>query len=532
MDYKLAARYRLWRRIKIWTPIGAAIAVVLGIAVGVMLARVEMPETSHATVIGDPGTQKLQDIMRLVMTSYAEPIKADSLTEEAIVAMLSRLDPHSVYINAEEARRVDEEMSGSFSGIGVQFDLLEDTVRVVAVIHGGPSERAGLQPGDRIVTVDDSVFTGPQMDERKVLTTLRGEKGTKVKLGIVRGEDKRVYEYVIIRGDVVTKSVGCHYMLNASTGYIKIYEFTATTYQEFLTSLNALRKEGATDFVIDLRDNPGGYLDAVTAMVNEFLDEDDMIVYAEGEHYPRYDYKADGRGLCRDGKVSVLVNEFSASASEIFAAAIQDNDRGKVIGRRTFGKGLVQQQFSLSDGSALRLTVAHFYSPSGRCIQKPYRRGNWKDYEKEAFERYLNGKDSDTSATKDTLNAYKTKHGRLVYGGGGVTPDVVVSRDTSYYSPWFKEVSSHGLLVDYAYLYADAHRSMDYKDLNADDLMASFLDYAKKKETKPDADDLKRSGDMVRQLLKAYVVRSLAQDENVFYRIFNENDEAIKKALE
>ncbi len=534
MDNKLAARYRLWRRMRLWTPIAASVCVVVGIAIGVMLARVEMPENNYSSVIGDRDATKLQDVIRLISTSYADEVRVDSLTEMGIVGLLRGLDPHSVYINTEETRRVNEEMAGSFSGIGVQFDILEDTVRVVAVIHGGPSERAGLQPGDRIVTVDDSVFTGPEIDERKVMKTLRGEKGTKARLGIMRGGDKEVYTYEIIRGDVVTKSIGCYYMADRTTGYVKVHEFTATTYQEFLTAINILKKRGARRFVIDLRDNPGGYLDAVTAMANEFLDEDEMIVYAEGQHYPRYEYRADGQGICKDAEVKVLVNEFSASASEIFAAAMQDNDRGEVIGRRTFGKGLVQQQFPLADGSAVRLTVAHFYSPSGRCIQKPYTRGRVADYEKEVFDRFNNGELTDSTkreTEEDTTNVYHTKGGRVVHGGGGVTPDVFVARDTSYWSRWMSEVNNKGMIVDYAYLYADEHRGMDCHEVDGEELLKGFVAYVKGKGVETRKEDVARSGATVKRLLRAYVTRSLSQDEAEFYKIFNEGDAAIAVAL-
>ncbi len=525
---------RVWRRLRVYMPLCSALCIVIGIAIGALLAYTgsssEREETpSYSKLFGTNGDEKLQDVLTLIKMQYADPISTDSLSEQAIVSLLATLDPHSVYINAEDAQRVGDEMSGSFSGIGVQFDLLEDTVRVVAVIHGGPSEKAGLMPGDKIVEVEDTSFTGKKMSEKIVMKTLRGQKGTIVKLGIMRNGDKEVYHYRIIRGDVVTKSIGASYMLNNQTGYIKVYEFTATTYQEFLTALNTLKKQGAKQFVIDLRDNPGGYLDAVTQMANEFLEKGDMIVYAEGTHYTKQEHKADGQGICKDAKVAVLVNEFSASASEIFAAAMQDNDRGTVIGKRTFGKGLVQQQYPLADGSALRLTVAHFYSPSGRCIQKPYTKGKFEDYEREAFDRFLANTDSVNKSEKGEI--YKTKKGRTVYGGGGVTPDITIKRDTSYVSHWFSQVNGKGLMVEYAYLYADKNRNRNIQSIREDELLNGLIAYAEKKGVKRDDDGIKRSSATVKRILKAYVTRSLSQDENDFYRVFNRGDEAIESAL-
>lgn len=350
---------------KIILPLLASLCVITGLFIGRWMYKTPSAFMSS-------GSSPVDEVLNLADHEYTDSVNMDTLSEAAIEAMLSLLDPHSVYIPKKDLQMVNDDMSGSFSGIGVQFNIQRDTVTIISVIHGGPSEKLGILPGDRIISVDGKPFVGKSLSNEMVVSTLRGKKGTKVKIGIRRSSSPKPLLFTIVRGDVPVKTVETFYLAAPRTGYVKVSSFGEQTFSEFQTALAQLKRQEADRFIIDLRGNPGGYLDAVIRMVNEFLEKGDMIVYTEGRSYPRQDSRADGSGSFKGTPIVVLIDEWSASASEIFAGAIQDNDRGLIIGRRSFGKGLVQQQYPLSNGAAVRLTIARYYTPSGRCIQKPY----------------------------------------------------------------------------------------------------------------------------------------------------------------
>ena len=369
---------------------------------------------------------KVDQLLQYMQAGYVDELNVDSLTEEVMADLVQKLDPHSAYIPKKDLEMVNSELSASFSGIGVQFNIQQDTVCIVAVIPGGPSEGVGVLAGDKIILVDDSVFTGKGINNEKVMHTLRGPKDTEVKLTIKRSGSAELLDYLIVRGDIPVHAVDAAFIIEKNKkklGFIKVNKFAETTYDEFISALAKLKSEGAEAYIVDLRENSGGYMDQAILMANEFLHQGDMIVYAEGRAYPRYEAKADGKGRFQNVPLSVLIDDFSASASEIFAGAMQDNDRAQIIGRRSFGKGLVQQQLPFSDGSAIRLTIARYYTPSGRCIQKPYTLGQQTDYQMELIERFEHGEfySADSVQIADTTK-YFTKSGRVVHGGGGIMP--------------------------------------------------------------------------------------------------------------
>lgn len=485
-------------------------------------------------------SNKIDQLLNLINTNYVDSVELNELTEEMAIDLIAKLDPHSVYIPAKDLEIVNDELEGSFSGIGVQFNIQNDTIMVISVISGGPSERSGLLAGDRIVQVDDSVFTGKTITNEKVLRTLRGKDKTKVKLGIRRPGTKELLTYSITRDEIPVTSVDISYMVAPKTGLIKVNKFGDTTYKEFLTGIANLKSQGATKFIIDLRENSGGYLERAIAMINEFLPAKQLIVYTEGKSYPRFDAFSDGTGSCINNPVAILIDEFSASASEIFAGAIQDNDRGMVIGRRSFGKGLVQQQFDLRDGSALRLTVARYYTPSGRSIQKPYEKGKGDEYNMDIMNRYLHGEfdTADSIQNNDTL-AYKTRSGRTVYGGGGIMPDIFIPRDTTEYTEYFAKVVNYAHLYQFAFAYTDQHRdrlakNKDWKAmenyLDQQNLLGEFTAYAEKKGVKPVPAQIQLSRNIILTRLKAFISRNILGDEG-FYPILFKNDPAVKRAI-
>ena len=388
------------------------LSVVLGLLLGNLLARraeIRGPQGDFSFLSREFSNNKLDEVLSLIDQQYVDSIDVNELTEEMMVDLIAKLDPHSVYIPAADLENVNSELEGSFSGIGVQFNIQNDTITIVSVISGGPSEKVGLLAGDRIVEVNDTAFTGKKVTNEKVMKKLRGKANTKVKLGIRRHGTAEKLTYTVTRGEIPVNSVDVSYIIAPQTGFIKVSKFAATTYSEFLNAIADLRAKGARKYIIDLRENSGGFMDQAINMVNEFLPANQMIVYSEGKAYPRYEARATGKGSLISAPVVVLIDEFSASASEIFAGAIQDNDRGTVIGRRSFGKGLVQQQMDLTDGSAVRLTVARYYTPSGRSIQKPYENGKAEDYELDILNRYMHGEidNKDSVQLKDTLK-YKT----------------------------------------------------------------------------------------------------------------------------
>jgi carboxyl-terminal processing protease len=463
------------------------------------------------------------------------------MTEETMTDLVSKLDPHSVYIPAADLAAVNSELEGSFSGIGVQFNIQNDTVMIVAVINGGPSEKVGLLAGDRIVKVNDSVFVGKKITNEKVMKKLRGKEGTKVLLGIRRHGTKEILKYSITRGEIPVNSVDIAYMIEPGVGFIKVNKFAATTYSEFLSAIAKLRNQGAKKYIIDLRENPGGLMDQATNMVNEFLPAGRMIVYSQGKAYRRKEDKSDGKGSCINQPIVVLIDEFSASASEIFSGAIQDNDRGMIIGRRSFGKGLVQQQMELKDGSAIRLTVARYYTPSGRSIQKPYVKGKAEDYEMDIVNRYKHGEfDSKDSIHVAHSSKFKTVGGRTVYGGGGIMPDIFVPRDTTEFTPYLNKVINYGYIYQYAFQYTDRNREkmksiktwqQMQQYLDGQNLLSDFVQFATKKGLALNQAQLNISKRYLVEQLEAYISRNSLGDAG-FYPVLYKDDVTVKKALE
>lgn len=523
-------------------PILTIVALGIGLTLGTVLTKRSNSLGINTIGMKQPasGESKIDQFMHFVDATYVDTLDMDELSEDVIMTLLSELDPHSSYIPAEDLEAVNSELEGSFNGIGVQFNIQEDTINIVAVISGGPSESVGLLAGDRIVEVDDSVFVGKEINNEKVLKRLRGPKGSQVKLGIKRRGTEELLEYTITRGEIPIKVVDIAYMVTPKTGLIRISKFGENTYKEFISALATLRAQGATRYIVDLRENSGGYMDQVINMANEFLEKGDMIVYAEGKSYPRYEAHANGKGSFKDTPIVVLQDEFSASASEIFAGAMQDNDRGLIIGRRSFGKGLVQQQFPFSDGSAMRLTVARYYTPSGRCIQKPYEMGNDEDYMLDILHRYERGEfvNKDSIHLTDSV-PYYTKNKRVVYGGGGIMPDIFIGRDTTYNTPYFNKVVNYAYTYQFAYAYTDKHRQelntiKTWPEMSAyldkQPLLKDFTQFAAQKGVEPNWADIKISEKALMRLLKAYITRNILDDEG-FYPLFFEGDPMIERAI-
>lgn len=542
---------------KIWTPLIVALLMAIMICVGVIIGEQRVLTSvgygsSHAYqplsadfskseggLSSGEASAKLTYLFDLLRDRYVDTLDLKRLVEDAIPTIVEELDPHSNYIPAEELQEVNEQLDGSFSGVGIQFNIQEDTVMVIQVIAGGPSERVGILPGDRIVTVDDSLFVGKGINNERVLKTLRGPKDSKVKLGIRRASADEQLSFEITRGDIPVNSVVATYLVD-SVGYIRVDNFGRNTYTEFLTSLIKLRSEGAKGMLIDLRGNGGGYLEVCILMCNEFLRRGDLIVYTEGKSQPRSNVNADGRGNFQGLPVVVLIDDWSASASEIFSGALQDNDRATIVGRRSFGKGLVQQQFDLNDGSAMRLTIARYYTPSGRCIQKPYEMGEREKYLMDVVDRYNHGEfySQDSIHLADSL-VYHTKGGRNVFAGGGIMPDVFVPSDTSYVTVYYNRCINTGVLYSYAFQWSDSHREAlgkftDYNAMNAyldaQNLMPRFVEFAKAK-VPYNAAQYSKSKDELYRLLKAYIMRQAGQ-EDWFYRMYNSSDICYLKGLE
>lgn len=519
-------------------------ALIVGLVLGNMIASRQLNREQNGMgglferLLKSSG--KVDQLLQLIDKNYVDSTDTNELTEEMAIDLIAKLDPHSVYIPAKDLEIVNTELEGSFSGIGVQFNIQNDTIMVISVISGGPSEQAGLLAGDRIIQVDDSVFTGKTITNEKVLRTLRGKDKSKVKLGVKRPGTSEMLSYTITRDEIPVTSVDISYLVAPGTGLIKVNKFGDSTYKEFLTAIANLKSKGATRFIIDLRENSGGYLERAIAMINEFLPAKQLIVYTEGKSYPRYDAFSDGTGSCINNPVAVLIDEFSASASEIFAGAIQDNDRGVIIGRRSFGKGLVQQQFDLSDGSAVRLTVARYYTPSGRSIQKPYEKGKSDEYNMDLMNRFMHGEfaTADSIHNNDSL-VFKTLAGRTVYGGGGIMPDIFIPRDTTEFTDYFAKVVNYAHIYQFAFAYTDQHRATlaklkDWKamekHLDAQNLLNQFVAFAEKRGVKPHPTQIQQSRNIMLVRLKAYISRNVLGDEG-FYPILFKDDPAVKRAI-
>ena len=471
------------KRIAIWLPVIIAASIALGIFIGNHYLSISTGKfRSYAS------GNKINAILDIIDEQYVDTVNMSQLVEGAIPKIFSELDPHSGYIPAADAQMVNEELEGSFSGIGVSFNLQTDTILVISVIPGGPSEKAGLLAGDRIITINDSLFAGNNSSQGKIMKTLRGAKNSVVKLGIKRSTSQDLLYFNVTRGDVPVNSVDVAYVVREGVGYIKVNKFARTTYNEFITAIAKLKQQNCKSFIIDLRGNTGGYMDAAINMINEFMANGRLIVYTEGKAFPRNDVYANGTGTCQDAPIVVLTDEFSGSASEIFAGAIQDNDRGLIIGRRTYGKGLVQSQIPLSDGSALRLTIARYYTPSGRCIQKDYELGKTDEYDQDLFNRFMHGEfDSADSIKINNSLKYQTSLGRTVYGGGGIMPDIFIPRDTSGVTSYFSNVINSGVLNLFTLEYSDNNREKLssfktyqelYNYLKKQPLLDKFTNYA------------------------------------------------------
>ncbi len=437
-----------------FTPLFIALGTIAGICIGTFY-------TSHFSTgrinIINTGSSKVGYLLQLIDNNYVDTVDMNTLVEDAMPQILSELDPHSRYFGPKDAEEASEDLKGSFSGIGVQFRVERDTVNVMSVIHGGPAEKVGVLAGDRIVTADTTSLVG--MEDTEIMKRLKGVKGSKVKLGIKRHGSPDLQYFTVTRGDIPVASVDAYFMMGANTGYLRIKNFGEQTYAEMLVALANLNIEGMEGLIVDLRGNGGGYMHIAIQMVNEFLPAGRLIVYTEGRKSPREEFNSDGRGSFQELPLVVLVDEFSASASEIFAGAIQDNDRGTIIGRRTFGKGLVQQPMNFRDGSVVRLTVARYFTPSGRCIQKPYEKGHGEEYEQDLLARYERGEYFTQDSIHQEGEQYRTSLGRIVYGGGGITPDIFVPEDTSEVTTYYREAIYTGLVHQFAFAYADENRA-------------------------------------------------------------------------
>lgn len=522
------------------TIVGLALGFILGILFGTKANAQRYAFSFGRNAQQVSNNNKIDQFLNYVRTSYVEDISIDSLTESVMVDLVGKLDPHSAYIPKEDLEIVNSELGSSFSGIGVQFSIQNDTVSIIAVISGGPSEGSGVLAGDKIIEVNDTAFVGKNINNEKVMHSLRGPKGTEVTITVKRAGVAEPLRFTITRGDIPVHSVDAAFIAAPNIGFIRVNKFGEKTYDEFITALATLRSKGATSYIIDLRENSGGYMEQAIKMANEFLTAGDMIVYAEGHSYPRFEAKANGLGRFQSVPLVVLIDDFSASASEIFAGAMQDNDRATIIGRRSFGKGLVQQQVAFDDGSALRLTVARYYTPSGRCIQKHYDLGDADDYEKELYNRFEHGEfySKDSIAIADST-VYLTKKGRVVHGGGGIMPDIFIGRDTSLYTPYFNIVTNLAYTYQFAYQYTDAHRKQltKFKDwqalekhLNQSNWLPEFVKFCSDKGVKPAPEQLKKSEVLVRRLVNAYIVRNILGDEG-FFPLFERDDDITKQAI-
>lgn len=513
-------------------PFVLAAGMVGGIFIGQFLNRTTL----------SPGQQKLQTILELINRDYVDRVNTDSILEAMLPELLGSLDPHSAYIASQELTDVNSELEGSFSGVGITFQIMNDTVYAVDVIEGGPAEKVGLKAGDRIIMAGDISLTGPNATNENVFKHLRGPAKSKVVLQVMRGTPAQKLQFEVVRGEVPVASVNSHYLLSDGKGYIKVNKFSRNTYNEFLSALLRLRMEGAEDFIIDLRGNAGGFMDQAILMANEFLPEGQMIVYTKGRS-PEIETTAisDGSGSFQDSKVAVLIDEYSASASEIFAGAIQDNDRGTVIGRRSFGKGLVQNQTTLPDSSAIRLTVARYFTPSGRSIQKEYQRGEDGKYMMDIADRFERGEFYNVDSIRlDKTKVFHTLSGREVYGGGGIMPDVFVPEDTTGMTGYYVKVANKGLLQRYAYQVADKYRDVAAGIKDADrltsilprdaTLLNNFVQYASQNGVPARWYYINASRNLILRQLKALIARDLLGD-NAYYKIINQYDPTVNKAL-
>ena len=519
-------------------PFLLAICLIAGIAIGTFYAN---HFSGNKLGIINTSSNKLNALLRIIDDQYVDTVNMGELVEEAMPQILSELDPHSSYIPAKDLEAVNADLKGSFSGIGIQFTIQNDTIHVNSVIQGGPSGKVGLMAGDRIVEVDDSAFVGKIVTNSEAMKRLKGEKGSKVKLGVYRPGEKDLLHFTVIRGNIPVKSIDAAYMINEKVGYIKVNKFGETTYPELLIALAKLNQKNCEGLIVDLRGNTGGYMAAAIQMVNEFLPNNRLIVYTQGRKSPREDYNSNGTGSNQKMPLVVLVDEGSASASEIFAGAIQDNDRGTIVGRRSFGKGLVQQPIEFSDGSAIRLTIARYYTPSGRCIQKPYEKGKESEYELDLLTRYEHGEFfSADSIKQDETEVYHTRLGRPVYGGGGIMPDIFVPQDTTGMTSYFRMAANRGLIIRYTFDYTDQNRSTLQKYdtpekmeayLKGQNLLNKFAAWAEKKGLKRRNNLMMKSRRLFEMSLYGNIIYNMLGME-AYVEYLNESDKTVLKAVE
>ncbi len=527
-------------KISIFLPLLLSVFLVGGMLIGFKLKSNKSSSIGESiSIISATEPGRLEELIRYIEARYVDDIDRDEMTESAINTLLKQLDPHSNYISSKDLKEVNEQLEGNFEGIGIEFMLLEDTILVVSPIAGGPSEKVGVLAGDKIVMIEDSLIAGKNINNRDVISMLKGERGSSVKIGVLRGKNPDLKFFEIQRDKIPLQSVEVGYMLNKETGYIKVNRFSATTYKEFMEKLEKLVEEHEMkDLVIDLRQNPGGYLNEATNILSQlFQEKDRLLVYTEGRTVKRNEYETTGKPFFKIDDIAVLIDEGSASASEILAGAIQDWDRGVIIGRRSFGKGLVQEQYSLKDGSALRLTVARYYTPTGRSIQKNYE--DREAYNHDVYDRYDTGElyNKDSIAIVDSTKFYTKIKKRQVYGGGGITPDIFIPLDTNGVSDYYIDV--RGFIPQFAHRYVEGHK--DEFDYNLKEFVSlydvprhtldAFIDYAEKQGVALDADDLRESKEDLKLAIKARIARKLYGDEG-FYSVWNEEDKVVKKALE
>lgn len=520
----------------ILVPVGAFLLLVIGLLLGrIIFGGGARPSGNY---------DKLNQVISLIENEYVDEVNSDSLSDLTVRALMKSLDPHSEYIPKSELTAVNEDLDGSFSGVGISFQIVQDTVTVVEAITGGPAEKVGIMPGDRIVAANGTSLAGPEVTNDLVFKTLRGKKGTDVTLQVMRQGAKKAQPFKLTRTDIPVKSVDAVYLMDdKQTGYIKLSKFARNTYDEFLNALAELDAQGAKRLILDLRGNPGGFMDQAALVANEFLPSGSMIVFTKSRTPEnKLEMRADGTGSHQNMPLAVLINEYSASASEIIAGAIQDNDRGVIVGRRSYGKGLVQNQTQLPDSSAIRLTVARYYTPSGRSIQKEYKVGQGTEYEMDILQRYDRGEFYHLDSIKlDLSKPFKTRTGRTVYGGGGIMPDLFVPEDTTHITSWYMEVNNAGLIQQHAFKLADSYRPLlqgvkDVKQvlrvLPSDDvLIDQFATYAESKGVPARYYYINISKPFVLSQLKAFIVRDIL-GYNQFYKIFNTGDRTISTAVD
>lgn len=507
--------------------------------------------------VDETNLRKLNYALMAITSLYVDSVNDSKLTEDAIRGMLQTLDPHSSYSTPKEVKSLNEPLQGNFDGVGIQFNMLEDTLLVIQTVKGGPSEKVGIMAGDRIISVNDTAIAGVKMPKEDIMKRLRGPKGTRVKIGVKRSGVKDTVYFMVTRDKIPLNTVEASYLIRPGIGYISISSFGLTTHDEFVKSITQLKKEGMKDLILDLRDNGGGYLQAAADLLNELLDANDLLVYTEGRTVRRQEFRAKGNGIFRTGRIVVLVNEYSASAAEIVSGAIQDQDRGTLVGRRTFGKGLVQRPIDLPDGSMIRLTVAHYYTPSGRCIQKPYTKGKKDDYQHDIIDRYNHGEftSADSIHFADSLKYETVKLHRTVYGGGGVMPDYFVPLDTTRYTKYYRELSAHSIILNANLRYVEKERKgllkrygkdadpannaggakgfkAFMKDFTIpDEVVKGIFEEGEKQKIMPkDEDERAKTAILIRQTMKALAARDM-WTMTEYFRVMNEDNDFISCAL-